>query len=1073
MAQLAADPGPLRAYELVMGFAARRGEAALRLAMHAALPQVLRVELLHLIRLNFLPEAAYDLAIEADVLFAPFCEDIGNGYYCFARNARLQLLQELDPAYREEATPRSGQVARFMLDFLDHEQRDVRTGSDRLRCDWIEVERWSALAFAEPALAAGQLAAALARATASDDIAARVRVGGLASALATPLARFGDLLAYAEGVEALQAGRAGDAGRLFGGMPDREIEIAGIRLKSPRRVLAENMERQAPEVPAREPPDQAETPVAAPGEQAEAKEAPIEQVAPVRDQIHISYSARDRTWCELLKTQLKPVTGALGLSVSSDLDLGPGEAWEEQITNALGRARLAIVLVSADYLASDDLMERELPRLVELARSGELSLTWLCVRSCVWSSSPLVEFQAAHDPHAALEELPRGRRDRALVEIARKVNELLRADLGMRRKGLGAAPNPPRRGSIFIVYRRDDATGYAIRLQGSLQARFGDPVFIDLGDIQFGADFPATIQSVIGEAGAVIALIGPNWLDSRDPDGRRRIDSDEDWVRIELAEALRHGIPVIPVLVGGAGMPRGDMLPEDVARLAYLNEVELRDSNWDRDCTRLAGDLERISPDLHEVRSGAQIEERVGPRPLRIYLSSTVADLARERDAVVDSLRRLGHLVVSAESYAALDQRPLDKAYADIAACDVFVCIVAWRYGFVPADSAGNPERRSIVELEYRRALALGKPTLVFMLAEDAPWDPRAMDATTGEGEKGERILAFRRELMTQHLVGTYRSVDDLAVSVVSAISGLKRSASTAGEARPDSGMASEDKLHRQDTPATTGGAAPAMQILAGGTWIPGPSSAERLQPGTVFRDCEACPEMVVIPAGGFTMGSPDNELGHINDEGPQHDVTIARPFAVGRFAVTFDEWDACVAAGGCSHKPDDNRWGRGRRPVINVSWVDAQQYVRWLSQKTGREYRLLSEAEWEYAARAGSTTRYPWGDEPGRNLANFRDSGSEWSGRQTAPVGSFQPNAFGLYDMTGNVLEWTQDCWYGSYWGAPADGRPWESGGSGRRVVRGGSWIYDPEFCRSANRFRFEPGDRYNILGFRLARTL
>ncbi len=256
MTKLASDPGPLKAYELVMAFAAQRGEAALRLAMHAALPQVLRPELLHLIRLNFLPEATSDLAIEADVLFAPFCEDIGNGYYCFAANARLQLLQGLDPAYRGESMPRSVQVARFMLDYLDHEERDVLTGSDRLRSDWVEVERWSALAFAEPSAAAGQLAAALARATANDDVAARVRVGGLASALATPLARFGDLLTYTEGVEAQQMGRAADAKRLFDTIPDREIEIAGVRLKSPRRVFVENITKEEPGVLAREPAEQ-------------------------------------------------------------------------------------------------------------------------------------------------------------------------------------------------------------------------------------------------------------------------------------------------------------------------------------------------------------------------------------------------------------------------------------------------------------------------------------------------------------------------------------------------------------------------------------------------------------------------------------------------------------------------------------------------------------------------------------------------------------------------------------------------------------------------------------------------
>ena len=218
------------------------------------------------------------------------------------------------------------------------------------------------------------------------------------------------------------------------------------------------------------------------------------------------------------------------------------------------------------------------------------------------------------------------------------------------------------------------------------------------------------------------------------------------------------------------------------------------------------------------------------------------------------------------------------------------------------------------------------------------------------------------------------------------------------------------------------GGSQPAGTRLALATRRSRCRSRCRLR-GSTFRDVPDAPEMVVIPAGRFVMGSPASEQGRSDDEGPQHEVHIARPFAVGRFQVTFDEWDACVAAGGCKHRPKDEGWGRGKRPVINVSWEEAQAYVAWLSKKTGQQYRLLSEAEWEYAARAGTTTRYPWGDDPGVNRANFDGSGSQWSSKQTAPVGSFEPNAFGLHDMIGNVLEWVQDCWNDGYKGAPADG--------------------------------------------------
>ncbi len=190
-------------------------------------------------------------------------------------------------------------------------------------------------------------------------------------------------------------------------------------------------------------------------------------------------------------------------------------------------------------------------------------------------------------------------------------------------------------------------------------------------------------------------------------------------------------------------------------------------------------------------------------------------------------------------------------------------------------------------------------------------------------------------------------------------------------------------------------------------------SAQERRKPGESFRDCAECPEMVVIPAGSFMMGSPANEPGRYNDEGPRHRVTIRREFALGRYEVTFAEWDTCVHAGGCRNRPRDNGWGRGNRPVINVSWDDAKAYVRWLARKTGQDYRLPSEAEWEYAARAGMPTAYCWGARASHEYANYgKDEccGGLSRGRDrwenTAPVGSFLANRFGLYDTSGNVRE-------------------------------------------------------------------
>ena len=239
---------------------------------------------------------------------------------------------------------------------------------------------------------------------------------------------------------------------------------------------------------------------------------------------------------------------------------------------------------------------------------------------------------------------------------------------------------------------------------------------------------------------------------------------------------------------------------------------------------------------------------------------------------------------------------------------------------------------------------------------------------------------------------------------------------------------------------------------------------------GRVFRDCPECPEMVVVPAGSFMMDSPQHD-----DEGPVHRVTIPAPFAVGKYEVTFSEWDACVSAGGCGgHRPDDEGWGRGARPAINVSWNDAKAYVGWLSGKTGKKYRLLSESEWEYAARAGTTTRYWWGNDIGRNRANCDGCGSRWDREKTAPVGSFKANVFGLHDMHGNAREWVADCWNDSYAGAPSDGSAWESGNCGRRVLRGGTWYDDPRYLRAASRVRYGSGYRGGSgSGIRVARML
>lgn len=265
--------------------------------------------------------------------------------------------------------------------------------------------------------------------------------------------------------------------------------------------------------------------------------------------------------------------------------------------------------------------------------------------------------------------------------------------------------------------------------------------------------------------------------------------------------------------------------------------------------------------------------------------------------------------------------------------------------------------------------------------------------------------------------------------------------------------------------------------------WAAQAGAARGLQPGKSFSDALSSggqgPEMVLIPAGRFRMGCVSG-IDCLFDETPVREVTIPEAFAVAKYEVTFEQWDACVAGGGCEYRPSDLDWGRANRPVILVSWEDAQAYVSWLSHQTGQSYRLLSEAEWEYVARAGSETAYSWGNEMEPHLANCREP-SHFSSfgacidgwKNTAPVGSFSANAFGVHDMHGNVGEWVEDCRNNRYEQAPSDGSPWLTGDCEFRMVRGGSWDEIRMYLRSSHRYWNAADVRYNHNGFRVARTL
>jgi formylglycine-generating enzyme required for sulfatase activity len=439
-----------------------------------------------------------------------------------------------------------------------------------------------------------------------------------------------------------------------------------------------------------------------------------------------------------------------------------------------------------------------------------------------------------------------------------------------------------------------------------------------------------------------------------------------------------------------------------------------------------------LSPDavksdvaLKEVTAAASLNKRFAPIVYRRV----------EEDRVPEALRRLNFIF--------FDEAAIFEASADHLAAALQIDIGWVRQHTEYGEAA-------------RRWLAAGRPNGLLLrspvLEEAERWiGSRPRDAPEPTEKARAFVLESRREATRQR-----RRIEVLAVVLVAAtIAGL-------------AAWREENWLKEQFYVLLSVHALSTAQERA-------------LKPKDMFKECTDCPEMIVAPAGNFTMGLPDSEMQPLGaeakalgeDEGPQHNVTIAKPFAVAKFDVTFEQWDVCVARGSCPPHIRDSDFGHGQRPVINVSWDEAQTYVVWLGRITGKPYRLLTEAEWEYAARAGTTTAYYWGEDIGQGNANCHDCGSQWDGKQTSPIGSFAPNQFGLYDMAGNVYQWVQDCYHNNYDGAPIDGSAWTSGDCSVRVTRGGSWRTIPEFLKSG--FRDSPNHNYkgDDLGFRVGRAL
>jgi formylglycine-generating enzyme required for sulfatase activity len=616
-------------------------------------------------------------------------------------------------------------------------------------------------------------------------------------------------------------------------------------------------------------------------------------------------------------------------------------------------------------------------------------------------------------------------------------------------------------GKIFINYRRGDDPGFAQALLGRLEQVFPhEQIFMDVDSIEPGLDFVRVLEEQVAQCDVLISVIGKNWTEARDTSsGGRRLDNPEDFVRIEIESALAQEKRVIPVLVGQASMPHADELPDTLKPLARRNAVRLTHERFRADTDSLIGALQRALKGAEEARAKQQVEREHQEQVEREHQEQVEREhqeqVERERQERAERERqaqaeRDRQAQADRERQAQAERERQAQAERD-------------RQAQVERDRLAQVERDRSAQVERERLAQAEREAEAKRLADAVEAKRKAEEERQKRKADAEQARLAALDAKARDKTRKEGEADPLAEE----------------EARPPA-LPSSRRL-----PILVAASVVGVVLVGAVAWfvvspmlMPGPLSPaqeQALKPTNTFQECSKCPVMTVVPAGSFFMGSPTTEPGRDNDEGPQHPVTIAAQFAVGKYEVTFDEWNACVADGGCNgYKPADQGWGGGRRPVINVSWSDATAYVNWLAKKTGKPYRLLSEAEYEYATRAGSTTAYPWGDDIGKNNANCNGCGSQWDNKQTAPVGSFAANAYGLYDMVGNVWEWTQDCNHDGYANAPSDGTAWTRGGDcGSRMLRGGAFDNYPKVVRSADRTGLNSDSQSFDFGFRVARTL
>ena len=543
---------------------------------------------------------------------------------------------------------------------------------------------------------------------------------------------------------------------------------------------------------------------------------------------------------------------------------------------------------------------------------------------------------------------------------------------------------------VFISYRREDSRYQARMIHSAFcKAIPSDHVFMDVDTIRPGTNFRKTLKGWVDECEVLLALIGPGWMDARDPKTkRRRLDNKNDFVRIEIGEALARGIPVVPVLLDDTEMPDIGRLPEDLKELVDRQAEFVQYRTFEADVERLIRKL--------------GLSQAAGRTGLPQQPNGRAGD---EKDA---QAILMDYLADDFETQQGVDLRKDSTAMQRL------------------KDAAA----KAVHELSSIHQTDINLPFI-------------AADAT------GPRHLSMQLTRTTLDLLVT----------------------------RKDSSKGSPQQPISAPAPALSAGPysaegrikveAAIVHGASDGWFLPGNGKEEW------FKDTEAGPEMVVVPAGKFMMGSPETEAERNDYESPQHPVTIARPFAIGRHIVTRAQFAAFVHDTSYVGHWWSGDWWRNpgfpqndSHPVVYVNWKDdAKAYLAWLSSQTGRQYRLPTEAEWEYAARAGTTTPYWWGSSITPAQAHYRE--------HTVAVGEFAASPWGLYQVHGNVWEWCEDVWHQSYNGAPSDGSAFLKGEPGLRVIRGGSKHFKLDRPRAAARAWYNESNRMADVSLRVARTL